>query len=170
MKKISMTKALVDISLESGVSVGGIVKKLKKLGASEVYQTAGSKDVYCIIECNNMAELNAQIDKIRKLRADTDTALLLREVRDEKLVPSMKNAILAISIANSTPTYKVANALAKFKKAEVPKIFESTGQTDIYCWINADDKAEIDELLSRIRKKLKSVEEYRIIPLLRIEK
>ena len=77
------TSAIVLISVDSTIDTSKVSDKLTKLeGVKTVYEITGQYDITVIISAPNIAEINNNIDALRKIPGviDTNTVIILRTV------------------------------------------------------------------------------------------
>ncbi|HEY7367736.1 MAG TPA: HTH-type transcriptional regulator LysM [Nitrosopumilaceae archaeon] len=77
------TSAFVLISVESSIDTSKVSSKISKLpGVKTVYEITGQYDITVIITAQNINEINACIDALRKVPGVTDTnsVIILRTV------------------------------------------------------------------------------------------
>jgi DNA-binding Lrp family transcriptional regulator len=77
------TSAFVMISVESAIDTSKVSTKITKLpGVKTVYEITGQYDITVIITAQNINEINACIDALRKVPGVTDTnsVIILRTV------------------------------------------------------------------------------------------
>jgi DNA-binding Lrp family transcriptional regulator len=77
------TSAFVMISVESAIDTSKVSAKITKLpGVKTVYEITGQYDITVIITAQNINEINACIDALRKVPGVTDTnsVIILRTV------------------------------------------------------------------------------------------
>ncbi len=77
------TSAIVLISVDSTIDTSKVSVKLTKLeGVKTVYEITGQYDITVIISAPNIAEINNNIDALRKIPGviDTNTVIILRTV------------------------------------------------------------------------------------------
>ena len=77
------TKAIVFVSAESSTGTAHIAGMLNRIGCVQtVYEITGQYDIAVIMNAQNITEINASIDALRKIKGvtDTNTMIILRTV------------------------------------------------------------------------------------------
>lgn len=77
------TSALVFVSVDSSTDTSHVSSEITELdGVKTVYEITGQYDIATIINTSNIAEINASIDELRKIKgaSDTNTVIILRKI------------------------------------------------------------------------------------------
>ena len=78
----NMATAIVTINVKTGINTREVANKIKKLGASRIFEVAGKTDIICFVKTRSLEETNEFIDQVRDIEGvfSTETIPVMREV------------------------------------------------------------------------------------------